>query len=270
MNRRKGIYQLYEFQMLIEDLIDKKIQGNFPTDWDEDFITRDLLRDLRRIGKMALHIDLKLERPFPTPWPVQISLHENTINLAWGAYKLTGKREQHFGDVAVIVHTRYHDGTLVEGVAFLEAKKRELRSTRYRSISDEQLGRILKYAPKASVLLYDFEPVSYIQPQRFLRTIQFTYAVTVPMDIVYSTKKKDTSLYKFSKPLSHQLLLHLMGYDLDRSQLAMDIAKGNEDQIGSPRYILELHVGINTDVPSEIRTNYIHKDYISIDEEKLD
>jgi hypothetical protein len=70
-------------------------------DWDEDFITRTILRSLR-----GIHVTVQ-----PTDdMPVQIEIRP---------WKLTGNREATFGDIAILVNISFHDGTCLEGAAFL-------------------------------------------------------------------------------------------------------------------------------------------------------
>ena len=257
---------LWDFLLWIEKIVTERVYRNFPIDWDEDFVTRDLLRDLRRIRKTALHFEMEQWYSLPFCWPIWNRLAKTILNIEWSAYKQTGTPERLFGDIAVLVFTQYPDGDRVEGVGFLEAKKRNPKNAKFDAIRVNQLRRIVKHAPRASMLLYDYEPVHYCHPWRPWKCLPQTFAAAVPMDLALVTKKRDASLYKFSKPFSAQLLLYLLGFELERTQRALAIAKGHEDRFGAPRYLLVLRVGVNSDVPPEDLIAYSRDRFTPIEE----
>ncbi len=263
---------VWDFLIRVEDIVTNKVYGNFPIDWDEDFITRDLLRALRQVEKRQLRVSPLDERypyfPYPgplLPYWIWEHLAGTVLNVEWSSYKQTGTPERYFGDVAVLVLAQYYDGDRVEGVGFLEAKKRDRGNTKFGAIKVGQLKRIFRHAPRASLLLYDYEPVCYLHPIRLWKWVP-TFAVTVPIDLSLATGKRDTSLYKFSKPFSAQLLLFLIGFELERSKAALNIAKGLEDRFGAPRHLLIIRVGVNTDAPSEDFVAFNRDRYVPIEE----
>jgi hypothetical protein len=200
--------------------------------WDEDYITQDLLLEYRRRFK---NIELKIAK--------------KTIQVKSNAYKLRKKlsAEERFGDIALIVKIQYSDHA-VEGVAFLEAKKRTENSRSFSAIKDEQLTRIYSKAPHAHLLLYDYESIHSddeykLQKLRGIKSSGSLHAVTLPMNIAISSGLKDKKLYKFSHPLSHQILTrYFRGLDLDFQQEALDIAKGYSREIGTPQFLLIVSV----------------------------
>src|SRR5690606_1984238 len=80
--------------------------------------------------------------------------------VEWESYKLRGKYETNFGDIAIVVNINYRDGTHLDGVAFLEAKRRDWRKTTFSAMNDIQLKRVLLNAPRAHYLLYDYEDIT--------------------------------------------------------------------------------------------------------------
>lgn len=81
---------------------------------NEDFITRSILKEIRnRLDSLVLG-DLK-ER----------------MQIEWLPYKLTGRAENKFGDIALLVNIHHQDGDAIEGVAFLEAKKRDAKKMNF-------------------------------------------------------------------------------------------------------------------------------------------
>lgn len=235
-----------EFLCTIEKIVRKSVRGNYPRDWDEDFITRSLLKSLRTTfgGQTRIHFDNPfLLPPLIVPFPRRLSVIDGyELQVEWDAYKMTGAGENKFGDVAILVAIRYPDGDKIEGVAFLEAKKRYKNGSNFRAVDFQQLKRINARAPRASVLLYDFRP-SYGHWWR-------TYAVIAPMDLVIATQKKDTSLYKFSTPFSVRILRHLLGFCLEHADEPLRIAKGYQTEYDAPLYLLVLRVGMGVQPPS--------------------
>lgn len=107
------------------------------------------------------------------------------------------------------------------GAAYLEAKRRKEATTCFPEFNTSQANRILKNAPKASLLLYDYEfstefigPLGYeLWTWRDLPAITSSVPArpvvkvrTVPLTTALATKTKDTRLYPYSTPLSIQLV----------------------------------------------------------------
>ncbi len=135
--------KLFEFTGRLENVMRDSIIGVSGDEWDEDFITRNLLRDLRNelSGSRFIGRDKK-----------------SSIN--WQIYKLKGTFDNNFGDVALIVNINYQDGTSINGAAFLEAKKRDWRKTTFGAMKLPQAKKILKSAPRSQYLLYDYEEIT--------------------------------------------------------------------------------------------------------------
>ncbi len=169
---------------------------------------------------------------------------------------------------ALIVKIQYPD-QLVEGVAFLEAKKRTHKKCTFDAIKDAQLSRIYTQTPHAYLLLYDYENIHdndeyKLQKLGGIKSSGSLYAVTLPMNVAIISKFKDTKLYRFSHPLSHQILTrYFRGLDLDFQKQALDIAKGYNIDIGAPQFLLIVSVVLdhelqnNFDQPFE-QGNYNH------------
>ena len=210
----------------------QRIVGDDLYNWDEDYITQDLLVEYRRRFRN-----------------IEIKIAKKTIHLDSNAYKLTNKlsAEEKFGDVALIVKIQYSDRA-VEGVAFLEAKKRTEKTRRFDAIKDKQLERIYKNAPHANLLLYDYESIHNdddykLQQLRGIKQHGSLHAVTLPMNIAISSGLKNTKLYRFAHPLSHQILTrYFRGLDLDFQQETLDIARGYNREAGSPQFLLVVSV----------------------------
>lgn len=258
------MWSVYNFLSTIEQIVENEVKGNYPRYWDEDFITQSLLRSLRKEFGPRVRVGLDVP-PLPyrvywwgwffpaVVWPV------DWVVVEWDIYKLRGFSEQRFGDVAILVTTKYPDKDKVEGVAFLEAKKLYPKSSDFQAIDFAQLRRINTHAPRASVLLYNYRQV-------YPYDWWYTYAATVPMDLVIATRKKDISLYKFSLPFSVQLLTHLFGFCLERADEPLNIAKGYLAEYGSPLYLVVARVGIGVEPPSSNEIEFSRDRFTRLEE----
>jgi hypothetical protein len=258
-------YDILELTGLLEENIRSSIKSSWPYEWDENFITQRLLQDLRtNLSNIELHSK------------------EYRRYIHWETYKLKGKYETNFGDISLIVKIHYKDGTHLEGVAFLEAKRRDWRKTSFSAMNLSQLNRILKNAPRAQYLLYDYQDITDFQnPTEFINSVHGYYgrhhmpfsltattrAVSVPLNIAKATGYKDTLLYRYGNPLSLMLTSrYFQGLDLEFDETSLLIATGFLEKFGLPKYVLKIEIS-EEGAESKIddRPNYINHDkYIEI------
>ena len=219
-----------KFLIELELILREQVRDHFPVDWDEDTITRNILKGLRT----------KLKS-------VKISGLKSSMKIIWSAFKITGKPETRFGDVALLVNITHQDGDRIEGVAFLEAKKRDIDTTKFGAMKIPQVVRICGNAPRSMALLYDYEDVTQFanpHPKLFILEDWFewkpcTCSVVVPANIIVDTKRTDTRLYKFALPFSYQLFFrYFHGFDLEFEKESIDIAKGYAPSKGLPTYLI--------------------------------
>jgi hypothetical protein len=233
---------IYEFTYDVEKIIEENVYKNYTYDWDEDFITRSIIKDFRRRFSS-----------------VEITDWENkNIRLKWSAYKLTGKPETNYGDIAILINIHNKSGLEIEGVAFIEAKRRY--DSNFDRINLKQIKKLIKNAPHSMMLLYDYQKISFAShyPLNFYWGIYqltpYTYAVNVPSYIVDQTKNKTVALYGFSVPFSYQLCFrYLRGFDLDLDESAINVAKGITGK-GNAKYLLTIDV-IHGDTNYDIQKN---------------
>ena len=230
------------FLLALEMILREKIGDHYPVNWDEDTITRNILNELWTNFKA-----------------ISISGLKSRMRIHWSAFKLTGKPETKFGDVALLVNITYQNGDRIEGVAFLEAKKRKINTIKFEAMKIRQLSKIFRKTPFSTVLLYDYEDVTefaniYLKPfvfDNWLKWKPCTRSVVVPTNIVLETQQKDTRLYKYSLPFSHQLFFrYLHGFDLDFRKKIINIAKGYNPSKGIPIYLIVACVAFGKTEPS--------------------
>jgi hypothetical protein len=224
----------------IEKTITEKVHENYPHDWDENIITREIVREFRNNYKRIDLIDRKSAK---------------TI-IEWSAYKQTGKVENFLGDIGILIKVHLKNGISLEGIALIEAKRRYEDAGHFNAMDMDQIERILNNAPHSMVLLYDYQPIDHnhmILPWVHYRN---TYAVTLPSYIVDQTKDNTVKLYDFSIPFSYQLCMrYFNGLDLDFSKENIDKVKGFADK--KPKFVLKINItqGDHKDVDDGIEIN---------------
>lgn len=200
---------LNKFCLAIEEVINDLVASSKALRWDENYITAELFARITTRLNGSLISDLDDKVVFLTP------------------FKLGLSSEKKFGDIAIIVNIDYGDGDSIEGVAFLEAKKKYKASRNFDALKWEQLNRIYNNAPHSQLLLYDFRDISEFASTGLVSKksgnatnpmiqLPVTKFVTVPLTKAIQVKKKNDRLYKLSLPLSYQIGYRYMnGFDLD-------------------------------------------------------
>lgn len=229
-----------EFTSKIESIFETEVRNLLPGYWNEDQLTNNFLIAMTR----------KLSNS-------QIVDQRGTLQVFINAFKQTGAlTEAKYGDIAVIINITYPDGETLEGVGYLEAKKRKVNSTRFDTVKIRQLKTINSNAPRARLLLYDYEPITgfiqsfpddefyYRRHQNTLRLMPTTYSVSVPLNLALAAQHYDTKLYKFGLPFSHQLTFRYMnGHDLEFNKTVLDASKGFADKQKLSNYIIAITIG---------------------------
>ena len=236
-----------QFLIGVESILENEVKRSYPRYWDENTITLNILRAFETLLHNVNLVDISPQ----------------VLKIKWQAFKLGGNPHYTFGDVALLVNIRYQDKDAIEGVAFIEAKKKEPKHTIFKKMKMQQLRKISRHAPSATVLLYDYNDITDFAAMNLLPvSLQkinglfwkpCTYAVSVPMKTVLVSKKNDTSLYKFSLPFSYQLLFrYFQSFDLDFRQRPIQIAKGFvASQFGAPKYLVVAALGFGEAEPTE-------------------
>ncbi|GAF53820.1 hypothetical protein [Psychrobacter sp. JCM 18900] len=248
----------------IENTIRSSISGLTGHEWDEDFITLNLLRDLRHEINGICFIS-----------------EDRKSKIDWQIYKLKGAYENNFGDIALIVNINYKDGTDLHGVAFLEAKKRDWRKTSFSAMKIPQAKRILKNAPRSHYLLYDYEEITnFLSASSYQEELKYYYyhrgsqipfsavtrAVCVPLDLALETGNKDTLLYRYGTPLSLQLASrYFNGLDLEFDETSKKVATGFLEKFGLPKYVIKIDIIENGIEPKENQLRVNQSNYSQID-----
>jgi hypothetical protein len=224
----------------IEKLVKDSVPGSHPKNWDERHVTESLL--------VGLCDNLN---------DVPVSGFRQDFLLQWEAFRGKSGDSPQNGDIALIVRIAGRDGALLEGAAFIDAKLKTDRKRTFEEFRQPDFKRILRNSSSAQVLLYDYEditsytsnrsvmfpPLEYSPWRGGVPITPCTYAVIAPAGVVVSRHINDTDLYKFSLPLSYQLIYrYCHGFDLDFSEQALAAARGFPTRKGLSAYLLCLSV----------------------------
>lgn len=256
-------YELVEFTGLLERRISDSIRGISAHSWNEDHITFKLLDELNN----ALS-------------SVELQGEDFRKRIEWESYKLRGSYETNFGDIAIVVNISYRDGTSLEGVAFLEAKKRDWRKTTFSAMNKTQLKRILKHAPRAHYLLYDYEDITgFSNSVSFGHEInryrsywpglltEITSSLCVPLNVAGATGFKDTLLYRHGTPLSWMLSTrYFQGLDLEFDDTAKAVATGFLNKFGLPKFVMKVEVIEQGAEPKETQLQLNFQEYEKLEQ----
>jgi hypothetical protein len=235
----------WDFISEVEWLIRDEIRTKFPASWDENHITFSLCDALTKKYKGGCEI-AGLERPF---------------KIKWDARKLRGTVEQRYGDLGILVNLRTWENEEIEGVGVLEAKARAPSSNSFSAMRAKQTAKISRLSAASRLLLYDYAQIvgfednlSLWSDERVLRRyydfhhaglIPYSHAATLPLAIGKAIGSNTTSLYKFSIPLSLQMIArYFRGFDLETSSQKVNEIKGSMKKTGGTGHLIL--VGIST------------------------
>ncbi|MGM3307631.1 hypothetical protein ACSQ6I_16960 [Anabaena sp. WFMT] len=269
----------------LENIFRQQILDSYPSDWNEDFITRKIFFEYRKLFR-NIQID---------------GLSSLPIKINSAAYKFTGNPERQFGDIGFIVKIIYPGSHPFEGVTSLEAKIRHKTTRKFAEIKGKQLNIISSNVKYPMLLMYDYQPIEKFHDYSFFpSTTKRNHAVVVPVDIVesiireidpyYPEKDKNhkisidgKSIYKFTVPLAYQILFrYFRGLDLDFNQNLIRSMKGYENEefplsynlreAPLPQYLLLVNVNYGdseTNMEFDINTG-IFREITSSEEQEFD
>jgi hypothetical protein len=161
----------------VENVVRISTVDNYPDFWEENHITFDLLKGIRR----ALNYSV-------------IENASNNVTINWRIYKQRKREnERDYGDIALIVKLLYQDKDELEGVAFLEAKRKFENTLAFDSAKTDQLKRIDNHSTTAMMLLYDFNDITKFASiealsnyrQEWFELRPCTHAVVVLLEQLY-------------------------------------------------------------------------------------
>lgn len=230
-----------ELTATIEKNVNQVVDACYPYDWEESHITRSMLSAIQTACTSRRYLR-GLER----------------VSIQFESYKLTGKYETHFGDIVFLIQISHKGEKPICGAAFVEAKRRDLRSVRYSEIKVPQAHRILKVAPRAFYVLYDYEFTTRFVTQEgyapwttpraplIARGVEYAHVTRVlatPINAALANGCKDTGLYSQALPFTAQLMTrYLCGLDLEYDDEALAVAAGWRAKKRLPKRIVRVNI----------------------------
>ena len=204
--------------------------------WNEDYITLSILKELRRNFRQ---VTIKYSK--------NKFIHVKTNFLKFNR-KL--KAEEKYGDIAILINLSYDDGISLEGVGLLEAKRFYQDKKSFSAINQDQLRRINENAPHAFLMLYDYERIDKNQTFKNYLLIKKKffqsplYASLIPINIARNFPKIERDIYRFSTAFSYQFAYRYMhGLDLEFTNEIIQAAKGYQvAEINPPQYVIQVSI----------------------------
>lgn len=197
----------------LQDYIDNIVQKCPDVDWDENYLSFQVIKSIRVVLDGYVLPDTNLSK-----FDIE-------------AYKLTGKAEQNHGDIAIVVSKSFDNDSKITGVGFYEAKASSLDGHCYPAFSVQQLRRLVTNTPKLSYLLYErHAQISNTQEwaasQRRLESTprkQSFFARVVDANLVKQYKHLESAAHYMSQSFGYHFVYRtLSGRELDYSRPPID------------------------------------------------
>lgn len=155
----------------------------------------------------------------------------------WDIYKNTKEQgiEQKHGDIGVLVQLRFDQDKILEGVAFLEAKRiyhdqNDDTKSKFSALDTVQLKRYCENSSFHRTVFYDY-----------IKTTKSPVAIslTLPTRHLLTIDKDNRNIYPHCEPLSYCLTnRYFQGYELDFDENLVKSVKGFLDSHGGVKYLI--------------------------------
>jgi hypothetical protein len=208
--------------------------------WSENHITTQVLESIENLG-------------------LEFDWEDKPQKVKWEGFKLKGKSETSFGDIAVIVKVWITSDRFIEGVAFYEAKRQffdsKWKAKGFASIKQDQLSRISAKTHASNVLLYDVD----LEEKR-------AHATSVPTPFVHELAKANLAsnsgriLHHYGDFWVKALGSNLLGMHLDFQKESVDSIKRLASDTDKPFVILNVAVAKTQILEPKLDNSFINTD----------
>ena len=233
-------------------VISNVLSSAYPRNWDEDFITRDILRELRKNYK---DVEITHDKVF-----------KKSTRLSWDIFKNTKKGgiEQKHGDIGILVQMLYPNGNSIEGVAFIEAKRIYFPEEKFTALKLDQLEILSNNSFSHRTVFYDYV--------KWSDGTQEPLILGLPTKHLIALDDKTRGVYPYCEQYSYILTnRYLQGYELDYSQESIDGLKGLINSNGGVDYLIVAQTTSSPDVELDLKNIEFNKEmYTSINNEEPD
>lgn len=214
----------FDWHKAVDTTVSAALGKCYPRDWkDEDHLTRSLLTALR-----DEHSNVTIKKD---------KIIGKDVKCHWDIYKNTKEQgiEQKHGDIGILVQLRFDDTKILEGVAFLEAKRiyhdpSDDSKSKLSALNKSQLARYCNNSSFHRTVFYDcFKTDSGIA----------AVSLTLPTRHLLAIDKDNRDIYPYCEYLSYCLTnRYLQGYELDFDPDLVSSVKGFLGANGGVKYLI--------------------------------
>ncbi|WP_334157379.1 hypothetical protein [Oryzomicrobium sp.] len=233
----------FDWHEAVNKTVNESLLKCYPRDWkDEDHLTRNLLAALR-----DEHSSVTIEKD---------KVSGKNIKCCWDVYKNTMEMgmEQKHGDIGVLVQLIFDSSKVLEGVAFLEAKRIYHNSSDeskscFAALDEDQLKRYGSNSSFHRTVFYDCQEKS--------GTHQAS-SFTLPTSHLLVLNKNDRNVYPYCEYFSYCLTnRYFQGYELDFDEESVDAVKGFLGANGGVRYLIVAQTILGPDISPNTNINLV-------------
>jgi len=227
----------FDWHKAVHKTVNDALGKCYPRDWkDEDHLTRSLLATLR-----DEHSEVTIEKD---------KVSGKNSKCHWDVYKNTKETgiEQKHGDIGVLVQLHFSKSKILEGVAFLEAKRiyhnnENDSKSKFGALDKSQLERYCNNSSFHRTVLYDCIKIdSGYNPAAF----------TLPTQHLLTINKDNRDIYPFCEYFSYCLTnRYFQGYELDFDPDLVNSVKGFLDSNGGVKYLIVAQSTLSPDLSLE-------------------
>lgn len=214
----------FDWHKAVDRTIRNALAKCYPRDWkDEDHLTRSLLSALR-----DEHSNVTIERD---------KVIGGNTKCHWDIYKNTKEHgiEQKHGDIGVLVQLRFDNTKILEGVAFLEAKRIyhdpvDDSKSKFTALDKSQLEKYCNNSSFHRTVFYDYLSTS---------SSPAAVSLTLPTRHLLAIGKDNREIYSYCEYLSYCLTnRYFQGYELDFDPDLVKSVKGFLGTNGGIKYLI--------------------------------
>lgn len=247
----------FDWHKAVDTTVTGALKKCYPRDWkDEDHLTRTLLTALR-----DEHSNVSIEKD---------KIIGKDAKCHWDIYKNTKEQgiEQKHGDIGILVQLRFDKTKILEGVAFLEAKRiyhdpSDDTKSKFGALDKSQLERYCNNSSFHRTVFYDcFKTESGIA----------AFSLTLPTRHLLAIDKDNRDIYPYCEYLSYCLTnRYFQGYELDFDPDLVSSVKGFLGANGGIKYLIVAQSTLSPELELNPELIIINRDiYKTINEPEPD
>jgi hypothetical protein len=247
----------FDWHKAVDSTVRNALGKCYPRDWkDEDHLTRSILSALK-----VEHSNVIIEKD---------KINGKNSKCHWDIYKNTKEKgmEQKHGDIGVLVQLRFDDTKVLEGVAFLEAKRiyhdpSDDSKSKFTALDKKQLERYCANSSFHRTVFYDCSKFDGGHS---------AVSLTLPTRHLLAIDKDNRDIYPYCEYLSYCLTnRYFQGYELDFNPDLVKSVKGFLGANGGVKYLIVAQSTLSPELELSPELIEINRDmYKKIDEPEPD